>query len=52
MESTHTKKIVKAVLPDLSKAFDCISHDLLITKLDAYSFDKKALSLCINLFIS
>ena len=33
-----------AVLTDLSKAFDCIDHNLLIAKLDAYGFEKNQLT--------
>ena len=39
------------LLADLSKAFDCISRDLLFAKLHAYGFSKQALNL-INDYLS
>ena len=39
------KKVAGAILTDLSKAFDCLSHDLMIAKLEAYGFDLPALKL-------
>ena len=43
--SRDDKQFCAAILTDLSKAFDCICYDLLIAKLNAYGFDKKALNL-------
>ena len=44
-EQIDHNKIVGTVLLDLSKAFDCIPHDLFIAKLNAYGFDKNTLTL-------
>ena len=35
-------------MTDLSKAFDCLSLELLIAKLDAFGFDEKSLKLVLN----
>ena len=43
------RKSFGALMTDLSKAFDCLSHELVITKLDTYGFDKQALELT-NIF--
>ena len=44
-EATDNNKAFGALLTDLSKAFDCLSHDLLIAKLHAYGLDLASLKL-------
>ena len=39
------RKTFDALLTDLSRAFDCLSYDLLIAKLNAYRFSIEALRL-------
>ena len=46
--AVDNKKVFGALLTDLSKAFDCLSHDLLIAKLNAYGFSMAALRLVQN----
>ena len=37
-----------ALFTDLSKAFDCLLHNIIIAKLNAYGFDMKALNFIYN----
>ena len=42
-KAADEKRFAGAILTDLSKAFDCLNHDLLIAKLNAYEFDLTSL---------
>ena len=50
-QRVDNKKVCDALLIDLSKAFDDISHEVLLTKLNAYGFDLKSLRF-INVYLS
>ena len=41
-EARGNNKVCAGVLTDLSKAFDCLLHDLLIAKLHVFGFDLKS----------
>ena len=45
------KKVAIAMFMDLSKAFDCVDHDILLSKLKRYSIHETALQL-INSYLS
>ena len=49
-KKVNDKKVVCAAFLDLSKAFDSISHDILLEKLKALNFDSNAVSM-INSFL-
>ena len=44
-KAVDTKKVFGALLTDLSKAFDCLLRDVIITKLNAYGFNLPTLNL-------
>ena len=44
IKNRDNKGVFAAVLTDLSKAFDCIPHGLLIAKLNISGVDRKSLS--------
>ena len=46
--AVDNKNVFEALLTDLSKAFDCICHDLLIAKLNTYGLSVPALKLVHN----
>ena len=46
----ENKGVSEAVFTDPSKAFDCISHELPIAKLNVYGFDTKSLNFILAYF--
>ena len=48
-EARDNNKVCAAVLNDLSKAYDCLFHDLLIAKLHAFGFDLKSLRVSMHI---
>ena len=48
--SLHSNSVYGAILTDLSKAFDCLPHRLLVSKLSAYGLRESACLLIAGYF--
>ena len=44
-----SRGFIGTILMDLSKAYDCLPHDLLIAKLEAYGLDNDNLNLLLGI---
>ena len=44
-DAVSNEKVFEALLTDLSKVFDCLSHGLIIAKLNSYGFSLPVLRL-------
>ena len=51
-KAVDNNKVFGAILTDLSKAFDCICHDLLVSKLHAYGLSFPALKIIQDYFLN
>ena len=47
-ERGNSKPRRESILMDLSKAYDCLPHELSITKLGEYGFDRSSLRLLMD----
>ena len=47
-KNVDNRGVFGALLTDLPKAFDCIPHDLIIAKVEAYGFHIDPLKLVLN----
>ena len=51
-ESVDQGHVFRALLTELSKTFECLAHNLLIAKLNAYGFDNEAVRFVYNYIAS
>ena len=52
VEELDNSRLVEPILMDLSKAYDCLIHDLIITKFEASGLRKSSLSLLLGYLTS